>query len=1061
LRGVAKSSRNEEELRVGAVNVLGDFSREVGLELEARHEYALGRGGRADTVYSGVLIEFEPPASLSDHNDAAPNRHAIAQVQRYAETMAQQDAVNLARILGVATDGQRIIFVRHRRGAWDVQRPLEVDQASVAHLLFCLKSLQAKALLPDNLVQDFGAHPDKTAGQCVRALYCALQGSSKPKVQALFAQWRLLFSEVCGYELDSPRLDVRALADSYGVDSKRVSGERLFFCVHSYYATLIKLLAAEIVTFYSASYLPSYLGGLESLPDEDLRRELVELEQEGGLFGQLGIRNFLEGDFFAWHLEDWNEELATATRGMIKVLRSYDPATVRVDSDETRDLLKQLYQYLLPKKLRHDLGEYYTPDWLAELVLEEIGYDGDVSKRILDPACGSGTFPVLEIKRAREWARDKFLSDTETLEQILSNIVGFDLNPLAVITARTNYLIALGDLLRHRRGEIEIPVYLCDAVLTPSEGRQLTIDGRYCPLETAVGTFNIPLTVATQERMSALAALLERAVSQRWSPPEFLDHAATDIGLTPNEFTEAQERLATLYAELCRVEAEGRNGIWARIIKNFFAPVFAGSFDYVAGNPPWINWENLPDKYRKSTQPLWEEYGLFTLKGWRARMGGGKKDLSALFLYVAAHKYLKDGGKLGFLITESLFKSSGGGEGFRGFALPPSPGEHPVGLKVLQVHDLVALKPFEAAANRTAIIALQKGAPTQYPVPYLVWRKRQGKRTHENMTLAEARVAAPPRTHAAFPITSKRGAPWITGPAGALEAVQKAIGKSEYRAWAGACTWLNGVYWVRILEELPDGTVLIENLHDVGKIAVPQTRARVERDLLYPLLRGRDVQPWRAQPQDFILMVQDPHTRKGYAEREMRDRWPLTYAYFKRFEKELRARSGFRKYFKPDDPFYSMYNVGPPTFAEYKAVWREQAARLTAAVVGLSTASKHPLAIIPDHKIMLVSCVSQQSASFVCALLNSSPSRYIVAAYVIETQTSTHVLDHVKVPVFNPKSALHRRLARLSQWAHKAAARGDAKRVAEIEAEVDEAAAELWGITARELRTIQKALRQR
>ena len=34
----------------------------------------------------------------------------------------------------------------------------------------------------------------------------------------------------------------------------------------------------------------------------------------------------------------------------------------------------QLYQQLFPKSVRHDLGEYYTPDWLAEHVLNELGY---------------------------------------------------------------------------------------------------------------------------------------------------------------------------------------------------------------------------------------------------------------------------------------------------------------------------------------------------------------------------------------------------------------------------------------------------------------------------------------------------------------------------------------------------------------------------------------------------------------------------------------------------------------------------------------------------------------
>jgi len=298
LRGAAAASRNEEELRIGAVNILRDFAHDAGLELEARHEYALGQGRRADSIYGRVLMEFEAPGSLGANNTAHANHHAIAQVQDYAEAMAEQDRVDLSRILGVATDGHRIIFLRHRRGAWEVQPPRDVDASSVAHLLFCLKSLQGKALLPDNLVEDFGADPDKSAGQCVRALYRASEESNSPKVDALFAQWRLLFSEVCGYDLQSQKLDVEALAQNYGVFAKRPDVGRLFFCVHSYYATLIKLLAAEIVTFYSASYLPSYLGGLEALPSDRMREALVTLE-EGGIFRELGVRNFLEGDFFA------------------------------------------------------------------------------------------------------------------------------------------------------------------------------------------------------------------------------------------------------------------------------------------------------------------------------------------------------------------------------------------------------------------------------------------------------------------------------------------------------------------------------------------------------------------------------------------------------------------------------------------------------------------------------------------------------------------------------------------------------------------------------------------
>ena len=72
--------------------------------------------------------------------------------------------------------------------------------------------------------------------------------------------------------------------------------------------------------------------------------------------------------------------------------------TLDVDPEETRDLLKQLYQNLMPKRLRHALGEYYTPDWLAELLLSRLHYDGKPEVRLLDPACGSGTFLVQAIK---------------------------------------------------------------------------------------------------------------------------------------------------------------------------------------------------------------------------------------------------------------------------------------------------------------------------------------------------------------------------------------------------------------------------------------------------------------------------------------------------------------------------------------------------------------------------------------------------------------------------------------------------------------------------------------
>ena len=112
-----------------------------------------------------------------------------------------------------------------------------------------------------------------------------------------------------------------------------------------------------------------------------LRRELDELER-GGIFHQMGITNFLEGDLFAWYLAVWSEPIERLARKTIAKLDEYNPGTFSENPAQSRDLLKKLYQQLFPKSVRHDLGEYYTPDWLAERVVDLVATAGaPVAKR--------------------------------------------------------------------------------------------------------------------------------------------------------------------------------------------------------------------------------------------------------------------------------------------------------------------------------------------------------------------------------------------------------------------------------------------------------------------------------------------------------------------------------------------------------------------------------------------------------------------------------------------------------------------------------------------------------
>ncbi len=165
---------------------------------------------------------------------------------------------------------------------------------------------------------------------------------------------------------------------------------------------------------------------------------------------------------------------------------------------------------------------------------------------------------------------------------------------------------------------------------------------------------------------------------------------------------------------------------------------------------------------------------------------------------------------------------------------------------------------------------------------------------------------------------------------------------------------------------------------------------------------------------------------------------------------------GFRKL-----AFYALFETGKFLVADWKVVFREQAASLTAAVVrpqpGGLVGQK---AVIPDHKLMVAAMESKNEAHYVCALLNSSLSRFFAETYFIETSISTHILDYIKIPKFSQREDLHQRLSKASQRAHDLRTAEREKELPKVEREIDAQAAELWGITQRELEEIQKALNE-
>ncbi len=1053
-------AETEEELRIGFEKILEPILKELNIKSNPRYERSIFEAGRTDALHGQVVIEYEPPFAFRSQSAIT---HANNQLVGYIQGLSYSKKETLflyeAKFIGVGFDGEKIFFAKYagdknqakeelKKEDFIIIGPFNFDEKSARTLLTHLRALSRLPLTAENLAQKFG--PDSELAQnSVQAFANALEywgnkGETNRPRDVFFNEWKRLFGIVYGEQFTDGHQEKEAetLSKLYKVGTK-TNFQELLFSVHTYFAFLMKLIAAELLTLRETSFGSSLASQLAHISDDELKRQLEDMEN-GGIYARKGITNFLEGDFFRWYLDTFESpELKEAIREIARCLSEFEPATSTLDPVSTRDLLKKLYQYLVPQEVRHRLGEYYTPDWLAELLLNEVGYDGNTLKRFLDPACGSGTFLVLAIQRAIRHGREKErMPDLEIVKRIVVNIWGFDLNPLAVIAARTNYLFALGDLVNEildRGGKIEIPIYLCDSVLTPTR-TTLNLFGEFLEVSTSVGKFQVPAEWVRDGGflLANAAPLVEEMVKNQYS----VDEAMTRFKKEGLVFSTNEQIVKDFYNQILELEKQNKNGIWARFLKNAFAPMVAGKFDFVVGNPPWVRWDYLSQEYRAATLQLWKNYGLFSLKGYAQMLGGAKPDFSMLFVYASSDYYLKDGAKLGFLITQEVFKSKGAGEGFRRFQL----GESRY-LKILKVHDLVSIQPFEGATNKTAAIILKKGEKTEYPVPYTLWSKKKGVgKIATDKLLDEVLSSLNKKRLMAKPIRTNVGA-WQTIESG-KEYLIAIEGKNFYKARAGAWADPYGIFWLEIKQVLSDGNLLVSNLSERGRTKIKKIEERIESDLVYPAIQGPNIKRWGLDSSFFVLLVNDKdNPMRGYDESVMKSKWPLTFNYLIKFREELSQRTSYKKFhLKSGAPFYSQYNIGNYTFSRYKVVWKRMTTDIVATVISEAKTLYGYKQIIPLDTTVIFPVENKDEAHYLCAIINSHPVRDFIKSFSSAGRGfgTPSVMEHIGIPKFDPKNLYHQKLAEISKKCHQLKAEGKEKEIEKLEKENDELVKKLF-----------------
>lgn len=455
------------------------------------------------------------------------------------------------------------------------------------------------------------------------ALYA--QNSEVPTVKVKRSMWAKLLTTASGLSFDD--------------------GDALFVD-HTLLVSMAKLIGHEVL-------------GIETRDPAVSAAVLMSGER----FKHAGIGGVVEADFFDW---------VTEMPGGDSFIRNLARRLARFDwSNVDHDVLKHLYESVIPPQTRHQLGEYYTPDWLAErLVAESVIQPLD--QRVLDASCGSGTFLFHAVRSYLAAAKRSRRTSADAISGLVTHVIGIDVHPVAVTLARVTYLLAIGSAVLTERPYFSIPVYLGDSMRWGEEF-DLTLDsydGLSIPTRLDPESFvtapapadrrefadqlNFPdSVVADAERFDQLVARLADLTK---TPRSEAEGAITAV-LAHFEVREADQRdLLQTFERMCRLHDEGRDHIWGYYVRNVARPAWlarsANRVDIVVGNPPWLVQRHMTRPQQAAFRAMSERRGL-----WAGGTLATNQDLAGLFVSRCIELYLKTGGTFAYVMPRSVLAS--------------------------------------------------------------------------------------------------------------------------------------------------------------------------------------------------------------------------------------------------------------------------------------------------------------------------------------------------------------------------------------------------------------------
>lgn len=540
--------------------------------------------------------------------------------------------------------------------------------------------------------------PSTPFGRLVAAMAAALPDMLQISsfTRGAYAFWKRIYARELARN-DAPQTWKALMPD--GQDGEEAL-YYLMFALESAYAVLSRLLLAwamENHDFPHLELIDTFLSTLKSWRKHgklDPDAYATALKDLFRYVGQQALQSLFDSDLF-----DWWHDIGKSPNTALVGERLAEAALTIFEFDfklMSGDLLGGLYQSYFDPESRKALGEFYTPPEVVDFLLDEVGYTQNDNalrtKRLLDPSCGSGTILVHALQRYL--AANQGLSAVEILRDLLGGlkVVGFDINPFAVLMAKANYAAQIIPLYARALKEGGLPPTLSIPVLRTDSLRQEYREGEISeghpgeikqgflisqdedvtrirtelPVEISPGEFfhtDIPVPRYDKARsqgwvrnpedyFSALRVLFDTVDAQE-NDVRALQRRLQEAGLSKELAEYMQPAVAELIREMQRLREQYEDGRFLRTLADLALALILKNdiwYHYVVGNPPYIRIQSIPQKIRERWE-VWYHWAGGNFDAYIPFLERG------IFLHsrpggLNLHEWLYPGGKLGFICSD-------------------------------------------------------------------------------------------------------------------------------------------------------------------------------------------------------------------------------------------------------------------------------------------------------------------------------------------------------------------------------------------------------------------------